>query len=216
MYFIQKTPNFIKPQNQIFQGSDKRKFPKLLIEESHHEDDTDYFEKTHNQCVEKCPIGYEELEDICFKAGSLEAAQKFDEDIGQVVGALKATWYYIIVICFVAFIFSYVFLILFRHAAKYVIWIINIGFVVLVVGLAILCAVAGVIEGAVIFGIMGLVLIGFLIFFRKRIALVAKLFKEASKALTDVPAIMFEPILVRIAEFYEKTKLILKTSLNYF
>ncbi|KAL7012097.1 hypothetical protein ACKWTF_014629 [Chironomus riparius] len=178
---------------------DKRLFPKLLIEESHHEDDTEYFEKTHNQCVEKCPLGYEELEDNCFKIGSSEADQKFKDDIGQAVAALKATWYYILVICFVAFIFSYVFLILFRHAAKYVIWIINIGFVVLVVGLAILCAFAGIIEGALMFGIMGLVLIGFLIFFRKRIALVAKLFKEASKALTDVPSIMFEPILTFIS-----------------
>ena len=175
------------------------------------DDDDDHYhhhksQSELNECVEECPEGYLEISNICIDA----------DNMAEMVKSLKATWYYILIICFVAFIFSYVFLILFRHAAKYVIWIINIGFVVLVVGLAILCAVAGVIEGAVIFGIMGLVLIGFLIFFRKRIALVAKLFKEASKALTDVPAIMFEPILVRIAELYEKTKLILKTSFSYF
>jgi len=122
---------------------------------------------------------------------------EFSNDVEQAVATLKATWYYILIICIVAFVFSYIFLILFRHAAKYVIWIINIGFVVLVIGLAILSAIAGIIEGAITFGLMGLILIGFLIFFRKRIALVAKLFKEASKALIDVPAIMFEPILVR-------------------
>jgi len=69
--------------------------------------------------------------------------------------------------------------------------------VVLVIGLAILSAIYNVVEGAIIFGILGLISFIILICLRKRIALVAKLFKEASKALIDVPAIMFEPILVR-------------------
>ena len=38
----------------------------------------------------------------------------------------------------------------------------------------------------------------FLYIFRTRIDLVAKLFEETSKALIDVPGIMFEPILVSV------------------
>jgi hypothetical protein len=141
--------------------------------------------------LRECPDGYIEIANECID----------DNGMIDMMIALKATWYYILIISFVAFVFSYVFLILFRHAAKYVIWVINIGFVVLVIGVAILCAVIGAIEGAITFGIMGLILIGLLIYYRKRIALVAKLFKEASKALIDVPAVMFEPILVRNSSF---------------
>ncbi|CAG9810629.1 unnamed protein product [Chironomus riparius] len=182
--------------------SDKTDYPKLLLRYVDDDDEDANHYRSHfelNECVKECPEDYIDMSNSCINAG----------DMNEMVNSLKATWYYILIICFVAFVFSYVFLILFRHAAKYVIWIINIGFVVLVVGLAILCAVAGTIEGAFTFGIMGLVLIGFLIFFRKRIALVAKLFKEASKALIDVPAVMFEPILVRIYGFIEKNALIL-------
>ena len=157
------------------------------------DDDDDHYnhhksQSELNECVEDCPEWYLEISNRCIDA----------DNMAEMVKSLKETWYYILIICFVAFIFSYVFLILFRHAAKYVIWVINIGFVVLVVGLAILCAAYGIIEGAITFGIMGIFLIILLIWFRKRISLVAKLFKEASKALIDVPAVMFEPILVRI------------------
>ena len=147
--------------------------------------------------MQKCPDDHEEIENVCYKFGETEARVEFSNDLDQAVATLKATWYYILIICIVAFVFSYVFLILFRHAAKYVIWIINIGFVFVVFALAFLSAAAGIFEGAITFGITGLIFIGFLIYFRKRIALVAKLFKEASKALIDVPAIMFEPILVK-------------------
>jgi len=115
----------------------------------------------------------------------------------EIIVAFKDTWYFILIMCFVAFAFSYVVLMLFRYAAKYVIWIINIGFVVVVFALAIFFYDAKNIEYAITCGITGLISIIILIVFHARIALVAKLFKEASKALIDVPAIMFEPILVR-------------------
>lgn len=103
-------------------------------------------------------------------------------------------------ICFVAFCFSYICLILFRYAAIYVIWIINITCVGFVVFLALLCLYVNSPHEAAVMGILALVLIFLLIWFRKRIRLVAKLFKEASKALMDVPTLMFEPILVCIDE----------------
>jgi solute carrier family 44 protein 1 (choline transporter-like protein) len=48
---------------------------------------------------------------------------------------------------------------------------------------------------AIVFTIITVVGILVLLYFRKRIKLIAQLFKEASKALIDVPSILFEPIL---------------------
>lgn len=152
-----------------------------------------------NECVRECQSNYVEVNNKCFDADGSD----------EILNALKSTWYYVLIICFVAFVFSYVFLILFRHVAKYVIWIINIGFVVFVFALAILSAIAGSIEGLIMFGFMGIILIVLLICFRKRIALVAKLFKEASKALIDVPSIMFEPVLVKNFEDLMKNFLLI-------
>lgn len=121
----------------------------------------------------------------------------FADGTGEII--LK-TWHSIAMICFVAFCFSYICLILLRYAAIYVIWIINIACVCFVVFLASLCLYTRNTYEAAVMGILVLVLIFILIWFRKRIRLVAKLFKEASKALMDVPTLMFEPILVCIDE----------------
>lgn len=51
---------------------------------------------------------------------------------------------------------------------------------------------------AVFMAVIAVILIVLLIIFRRRIPLVATLFRVASKALMDVPAIMFEPFLVSI------------------
>jgi hypothetical protein len=104
---------------------------------------------------------------------------------------------YIAIICGVAFVFSYIELILIRHAIKYIIWLIWGSFVVLMVGAAIamfLVTKDPMGGGACLFA--ALVFIVILFCYRRRIRLVVKLFKEASLALIDVPALMFEPILV--------------------
>ncbi|KAL7012095.1 hypothetical protein ACKWTF_014627 [Chironomus riparius] len=183
--------------NSICGDNDKRGETKLLMN-TFDEDDNYLKDKNYtksyeelNQCVSVCPEGYEEISNRCFTSIRINAQ--------EMLQTLQNTWYYVLAICFVAFIFSYVFLILFRYAAKYVIWVINIGFVVLVLLIVLLAALAGSIEGVVIFGIIAALMIFFLVYFRKRIALVAKLFKEASKALIDVTALMFEPILTFIA-----------------
>lgn len=116
----------------------------------------------------------------------------------SVYKAMKSSVFYILIMCFVALVFSYVFLVLFRHAAKYVIWIINIGCVVFVFFLCGLGIIANVLELAISMGITGIILVVMLVIFRKRIALVAKLFKETSIALIDAPMLMVEPVLVSI------------------
>lgn len=115
------------------------------------------------------------------------------------------TWPYLVAVCGIAFVFSYIVLILFRYFIEYVIWIIYILFV------GIFAAAAGflwysyirgkeedkkgILIGAVIFTIGTILVILLLILNRHRIRLVAQIFKEASKAITDVPGLLFEPVL---------------------
>jgi hypothetical protein len=56
--------------------------------------------------------------------------------------------------------------------------------------------IAGFLPGG-LFIVLALIFSGVLYYFREKIRLVAKLFKEAAKALIDIPTVLFEPILVR-------------------
>lgn len=150
------------------------------------------------KCSDSCPSDYIDHDNICLKDSQAdEFFSEFNlEESHEITEALKFSWVFILVISFVAFVFSYIFLILFRHAAKYVIWVINIGFIVLVIGIAILGFAVGALEIGIGFSILGIIMVGLLFYFRRRIALVAKLFKETSVALCDTPGLIFEPIMV--------------------
>lgn len=116
-------------------------------------------------------------------------------------GSLEAifyTWDSILMICFVAFCFSYISLFLFRYVAFFVIWIINVGCIVFLIFLTFAAIYMKENLVAVFMAVMAVILIVLLIVFRRRIGLVATLFRVASKALMDIPAIMFEPFLVSI------------------
>ena len=161
-------------------------------------------------CVEKCSSGYIEVFNRCFKKEESEEVEAEDVDFFRDLSEdLIKTWPKILLTCFVAFVFSYVFLILFRYAIEYIIWIIFIGFVVLLGAGAIACWVLmAMVEDqeqktplmvtAILLTIFTVVTLLVLIYFRKRIKLVAQLFKEASKSLSDIPTILFEPILTFI------------------
>ncbi|KAL7012090.1 hypothetical protein ACKWTF_014622 [Chironomus riparius] len=171
---------------------DLRNFPKLQTFQ--------YPNATRRECVDKCLDGHVEDLNRCVRPFE---RNHFDDNAGSLAdGTLKIflkTWHSIAVICFVAFCFSYVCLVLFRYAAIYVIWIINIACVVFVVFLALMFLYVKNVFGAAVMAILAIVLMLLLFWFRKRIQLVAKLFKEASKALMDVPAVMFEPILTLLS-----------------
>jgi ABC-type multidrug transport system fused ATPase/permease subunit len=158
------------------------------------------------KCIEKCDNKtHVEVFNRCYKVDKSKSNSTSDADFESdavgffeiAVEGLSSAWPGMIGACLVAFVFSYLLLILFRHAAKYVIWIITIGNLVLLFGVAIVFFVFGAIWPGVMFVITGLLNVLLIFIFRKRIALVAKLFKETSKVLMDVPAIMFEPILVK-------------------
>jgi hypothetical protein len=159
---------------------DHRNAPKLVVS----------FKKG-NRCVSTCPKGYVDRENFCFKQGDEPKSQ----DGMSVQDAFKMAWMNILIVCFVAFIFSYVCLVLYRYFAKQVIWVINIGFIIFVFVVGTFMFKRNL-KAALMFYFSGVVLILALVLFRKKIALVAGIFKESSKSLMDVPAIMFEPILV--------------------
>lgn len=157
--------------------------------------------------------GYIEIANRCFFVNGTDTSQsEFNSVVPALSKDLLNSWSPILISCVVALIFSYILLILFRYAIKYVIWVIYIGLiVVLVVGAVAMVVVyftakkngnespEGFLVAAGVFAILALIL-GFVIyFFRRRIALVVQMFKEASKVLGDVPLIVTEPLLTFLA-----------------
>lgn len=169
-------------------------------------------------CVQRCSDfpGYIQIVNRCFFTNASDASH-IDSKAAfhEISQDLLNSWLPILIACIVAVIFSYVLLVLFRYAIKYVIWIIYIGLIVLLVIGAIVFLVFYFVANKddkndqnppVAFlatsGVLTLlaVILGFVIFFfRKRIALVIQIFKEASKALGDVPLIVVEPFLTFLA-----------------
>lgn len=172
-------------------------------------------------CVANCQVfpGYVAVGNRCFKGNGTEAddGMSFLQALSQ---DMARSWYLILICFVVAFVFSYIILVLFRYAIKYVIWIIYIGIIVLLtvgcIGGFIAFFVANNDEKTresapaflVVGGICGLlaIIIAIILFcFRQRIRLVIQLFREASKAIADIPMITIEPIatfLSLIASFF--------------
>jgi solute carrier family 44 (choline transporter-like protein), member 1 len=202
------------------QAHDKREFPLTKVEfvaksiygsnEFH----------VNSECVKNCNAypDFEEIGNRCLKKNSKDS--EFDtevasflantaEDLLNFLPAILST-------CAVAAVNSYILLIMFRHAAKYVIWIVSIA---LLLALSIGCVTCLVfflqaqssenryeqdsagfyLTFTIVLGILALIQGLFLFLCRRRIALVSQLFKEASKVLIDLPLTIFEPILTFIA-----------------
>ncbi len=164
--------------------------------------------------MERCTPGYIEIANRCFLINGSHSESKVEgEFLHQLSTDLLHSWSPVLVSCAVALTFSYVLLILFRYAIKYVIWVIYIGLIVaLVIGSVVLLVlyfttkksnpevnpVAFLAISGVLF-LIAIILAVVIYLFRRRIRLVIELFKEASKALGDVPLIVVEPLLTFIA-----------------
>ncbi|KAJ6641931.1 Choline transporter-like protein 1 [Pseudolycoriella hygida] len=168
---------------------------------------------THSMCVRTCSDypGYIEIANRCFKAANASNSTPNTIDSSELIHKISVDLLHsqltVLVSCFVAVIFSYALLVLFRYAIKYVIWVIYIGLIVVLVAGAIAFIVlyfnakkqnlespVGLLIAAGIFAIFAIILGVVIFLFRKRIRLTIQLFKEASKALGDVPHIMIEPL----------------------
>ncbi|XP_037045587.1 choline transporter-like protein 1 isoform X2 [Bradysia coprophila] len=171
---------------------------------------------SHSTCVKSCNSPeYVEIVNRCFlRSNGTDTSSVNDKAfLHTISNDLVHSWSPILISCVVALIFSYILLILFRYAIKYVIWVIYIGLIVLLVVGAIVFTVfyfkakssdpesqpAGFLAVAGVLALLALIL-GFIIFMvRRRIRLVVQLFKEASKTLGDVPLIVLEPLLTFLA-----------------
>lgn len=197
-----------------------REFPKVKVtiiprdnSSSRHSKDKEQMPIIHYECVAKCPENSVEVFNRCWP--SEQKQEEIDSEnvsFFQILSQdLIMTWPGIGLVCVIALIFSYILLILFRYAIKYIIWIIYIGFIALVtlgaLALWVLFLAAEgdsgektpILVGAILLSIFAVCSILLLIWFRKRINLVAALFKETSKSLIDVPTILFEPVLTFFA-----------------
>lgn len=181
--------------------------PKLEIEK------ITFGNTTYNrrECISECKKGYEESYNRCTK---IEKDDVVDDDDVQIFASKKAedlfeTWWKILICCLIALVFSFIVLILFRYAIKYILWIICTAFVSL---LAFSAALSwyGFFKSSeeeqnefLLFAIVTTILVpAFTIViycYRNHIKLVAQLFKESSRALIDIPTIIFEPILTFIS-----------------
>lgn len=165
--------------------------------------------KQSEHCVESCDHfpGYKKILNRCLLRqtdGQYSDNNDVNIFLTGVAEDLAKTWHAIFLTCIVTLFFSYILLILFRHAIKYVIWIIYIGIIFLLsVGSVTLFVLhmtlshksSDLLIGSGVLAIFAFV-VGLLLFcFKKRIHFVIQLFKEASKALVDVPMLVTEPTL---------------------
>lgn len=195
-------------------GSDNRKFRYLLVEKSENPNERPY---VHRKCIDKCQQGFRQFINRCVKDGndnlksqnllSKTGLVNFFQDISE---DLTTCWKEIIYVCIISFVFSFIVLILFRFVVGFVVWIILIASVI-----------AGYVASiylwvkysqkrqdpdyervttyliAAILSTIATVAISMVIFvMRKRVKLVIQLFIEAGKALTEMPLLLFEPVLV--------------------
>jgi solute carrier family 44 (choline transporter-like protein), member 1 len=133
------------------------------------------------------------------KENSNESQKDVGIELEKVGEDIATSWWAFLVTSGVAITFSFILLVLFRYAIKYVIWFIYIGVVVLFFIGAVILLVAGSPLGAAIMGGIGLILAFVLCCCKKQIKVVIQLYKETSKVLLDAPLIMIEPILTFVA-----------------
>lgn len=204
-------------------GSDNRKLRYLLVErtDNANPNESPY---VHRECIDKCKQGFRQFINRCVKDGndnlksqnllSKTGLVNFFQDISE---DLATCWKEIIYVCIISFAFSFIVLILFRFVVGFVVWIILIASVIVGFVASIYLWVKYTQKRqdppdyervttyliAAILSTLATFFISLVIFvMRKRVKLVIQLFIEAGKALTDMPLLLFEPILV--FESFEK------------
>lgn len=200
------------------QGADKRKEKYLLVEKTHNifDPENPYI---HRQCVESCDTvrGYKTFlnrcvqtskgdvtsENLLSRTGLVDYFQDVSEDLSECFRE-------ILYVCIISFAFSFIILVLFRFVVGFVVWIILISSVIVSIIATIFLwtkyaekkkdpdseKVNTYLAAAIIATCFTIIIAFILIIMRKRIKLVVELFKEAGKALTDMPILLFEPLLV--------------------
>lgn len=204
-------------------GRDNRKEKYLLVEkhENPTQPDNPYI---HRQCVEKCDTkpGYRTFFNRCIldkkdettsqKLLSRTGLVNFFQDVSE---DLSMTYREIIYVCLISLAFSFIVLVLFRFVVGFVVWIVLLASVITGIGGSIYLwikytekqkdppdfeRVTTYLIAAVLSTCVTIIITLVIFTMRKRVSLVIQLFKEAGKALTDMPMLLIEPLLVCWAE----------------
>ena len=193
-------------------GSDKRKEKFLLVERSNDPKNPDN-PYIHRQCIVKCDSipNYRTFINRCVLNKKDETSTQnflsktgFSSFFQDVSEDLSTCWREI-------FYVSLFILFLFRFVAGLVVWIILVASIItsFVAMILLWIKYAEYKKGqnadrentymiaAIIATIVAVIITLVIILMRKRIKLVIELFKEAGKAISDMPLLLFEPILVR-------------------
>lgn len=204
-------------------GSDKTKEKYLLVERSIYPKNPDN-PYVHRQCVadcktipnyrtflNRCVLNKKEetsTQNLLSKTGLVSFFQDVSED-------LSTCWREIFYVCIISFAFSVFVLFLFRFVVAFVVWMILVASIItsLVATILLWVKYAEYKKGqdadrentyliaAIIATVLAVIIILVIIAMRKRIKLVIELFKEAGKAISDMPLLLFEPLLVNYLKF---------------
>jgi solute carrier family 44 protein 1 (choline transporter-like protein) len=190
----------------------------LLVEktQNNYDPDNPYI---HRQCVESCNTvsGYKTFLNRCVQTNKGEVTSEnllsrtglvnYFQDVSE---DLSECWREIIYVCIISFAFSFIVLVLFRFVVGFVVWIVLFASIVVSLIATIFLwvkyaqykkdpdseKVMTYLVSAIIATCITVVILFMLLIMRKRIKLVVELFKEAGKALSDMPVLLFEPLLV--------------------
>nr|CAD7403400.1 unnamed protein product [Timema poppensis] len=204
-------------------GEDQTKKKLLLVTEA--EKILFNYQNVNRECVEKCSTGYRKYLNRCVpeitsstkntvvsKTGIKDFFQEASEDINM-------SWKEILYLCIIAMTFCIVILILFRFLAGVMVWLVLVGVVIATIAGTIYLwitwkkkkdafsgstvneevnqrTVITYLVAAIIATIITVIVLLVILVMRKRIALVITLFKEAGKAIQNMPFLLFEPFLV--------------------
>nr|CAD7394408.1 unnamed protein product [Timema cristinae] len=182
------------------------------------------YQNVNRECVEKCSTGYRKYLNRCVpeitsstkntivsKTGIKDFFQEASEDINM-------SWKEILYLCIIAMTFCIVILILFRFLAGVMVWLVLVGVVIATIAGTIYLwitwkkkkdafsgskvneevnqrTVITYLVAAIIATIITVIVLLVILVMRKRIALVITLFKEAGKAIQNMPLLLFEPFL---------------------
>lgn len=203
-------------------GSDKSKETYLLVERL---DDPVNPENPyiHRQCVERCNLipNYRTFLNRCVLDKKAETTSQkllsktglvnFFQDVSE---DLATCWREVFYVCLISFAFSFIVLILFRYVVGFVVWIVLIASVVVSIVATIFLWIKFAeyqkkedsgrektyLISAIIATIVTVMIAMLIVVMRKRVRLVIELFREAAKAIADMPLLLFEPFLVSDSE----------------
>lgn len=174
----------------------------------------------HRQCIERCSAkpGYRTFFNRCVldkkdettsqKLLSRTGLVNFFQDVSE---DLSTCYTEIIYVCLISLAFSFIVLVMFRFVVGCVVWIVLLASVITGIGGSIFLwikyaekkkdppdfeRVTTYLIAAVLSTCVTVVITLVIFVMRKRVRLVIQLFKEAGKALTDMPMLLFEPLVV--------------------